>query len=252
MEHGRRTGWTGGQRPQHASTRGYFQTCPVATRILSPGSLSPSHVYNCPKISPSTPIEIAELSRQTRVFRNAATLRKQRAGTHSNRQKNQFWKSENLGTIWKKASASRKRFPRFLPGLPAVFLEGLPRAISAKGSVCGNTFLPGSVLRVEMAVTRSKQSTATFLSGSRIAFWRTFISTPTTQKLARVKLRKRCVTRGFNTVLTETALHSKTAVTHSKQSTGTFLTGARIASLAHSKSSNIDSKLSEGCAWLRL
>jgi hypothetical protein len=115
-----------------------------------------------------------------------------------------------------------------------------------------SAFLPGSAQQVEFAVTHSKQSTAAFLPGSRIAFWRTITSTQTTQKLGRMKLRKRCVTRGLNTFLTETALHSKTAVTHSKQSAGTFLTGARTASLADIKSSNIDGKLSEERAWLRL
>ena len=49
------------------------------------------------------------------------------------------------------------------------FLPGLPRAFFAKGSVCSNTFLPGSALRVEIDVTYSKQSTGEFLPGSRIA-----------------------------------------------------------------------------------
>jgi hypothetical protein len=51
----------------------------------------------------------------------------------------------------------------------AVFQTGLPRALFAKGSVCANTFLPGSALRVEIDVTYSKQSTGEFLPGSRIA-----------------------------------------------------------------------------------
>jgi hypothetical protein len=51
----------------------------------------------------------------------------------------------------------------------AAFLHGLPRAFFAKGSVCSNTFLPGSALRVEIDVTYSKQSTDEFLPGSRIA-----------------------------------------------------------------------------------
>jgi hypothetical protein len=42
------------------------------------------------------------------------------------------------------------------------------------------------------------------------------------------------------------------AVTHSKQSTAPVLPGSRIASLAHGESSNVDSKLSEERAWLRL
>jgi hypothetical protein len=188
MEHGRRTGWTGRPRPQHVSAHGSSRTWQVTGLSVLPAS----HVHTVPTIPGLRPLKTAELNRQTRVFRNAVTHTKQRTATCSNRQKSQIWKSENLGTIWKKASASRKRFPRFLPGLPAVFLEGLPRAISAKGSVCINTFLPGSVLRVEIAVTHSKQTTATFLPGSR------------------------------------------------------------FASLAHTNSSNIDTKLLEGCAWLRL
>jgi hypothetical protein len=48
------------------------------------------------------------------------------------------------------------------------FLTGLPRAFFANGSVCAARFLPGSGLRVEFAVTHSKQTTAPFLTGSRI------------------------------------------------------------------------------------
>jgi hypothetical protein len=225
MECRRRTGWTGGQRPQHVCARGGFGTARVETLIVSPFSTSARYLQSTPKISSQMPVENVELNRQTRVFRNAVTGRKQRAGARSNRQKNQIWTSENVGTVSTTASAFRNAF---------------------------FAFLPGSAQQVEFAVTHSKQSAATFLPGSRIAFWRTIISTPATQKLARVKLRKRCVTQALNTFLTETASHSKIAVTHSKQSTGTFLTGARTASLAHTKSSNIDSKLSEGCAWLRL
>jgi hypothetical protein len=51
----------------------------------------------------------------------------------------------------------------------AVFQTGLPRALFAKGSVCANTFLPGSAQYVEIDVTYSKQSTDEFLPGSRIA-----------------------------------------------------------------------------------
>jgi hypothetical protein len=142
MGHGRRTNCKGGPRPQRVSARGYFRTCPVTTGIRSPGSLSPSHVYACPKISSSTPIKIAELNRQTRVFRNAVTRRKQRTGTRSNRQKIQIWTSDNLGTVSTKSSAFRDAF---------------------------FAFLPGSAQQVEFAVTHSKQSTATFLPGSRIA-----------------------------------------------------------------------------------
>ena len=66
-------------------------------------------------------------------------------------------------------SAGRRSFAAFLPGLPTVFSEGLPRAFFAKGSACSNTFLTGSGSQTEIAVTRSKQSTDEFLTGSRIA-----------------------------------------------------------------------------------
>jgi hypothetical protein len=56
----------------------------------------------------------------------------------------------------------------FLSALPASFPEGLP-AVFSKGSVCSNTFLPGSAQNVENDVTHSKQKTAPFLPGSRIA-----------------------------------------------------------------------------------
>ena len=66
-------------------------------------------------------------------------------------------------------AVAQPRFAAFLSGLPAVFSEGLPRAFFAKGSVCSNTFLPGSAQYVEIDVTYSKQSTGELLPGSRIA-----------------------------------------------------------------------------------
>jgi hypothetical protein len=192
MEHGRRTGWTGRPRPQHVSVHGSSRTWQVTALSVLPASSPALRIHTGPKISASGPTKTAELNRQTRVFRNAVTRRKQRIATRSNRQSIRFWKTEDLCSTSLSASALSDDFPAFLPGLPAVFLEGLPRAVFAKGSVCINTFLPGSAQQVEFAVTHSKQTTATFLPGSR------------------------------------------------------------FASLAHSKSSNIDTKFSEGCAWLRL
>jgi hypothetical protein len=192
MEHGRRTGWTGRPRPQHVSVHGSSRTWQVTALSVLPASSPALRIHTGPKISASGPTKTAELNRQTRVFRNAVTRRKQRIATRSNRQSIRFWKTEDLCSTSLSASALSDDFPAFLPGLPAVFLEGLPRAVFAKGSVCINTFLPGSAQQVEIAVTHSKQTTATFLPGSR------------------------------------------------------------FASLAHTNSSNIDTKLSEGCAWLRL
>ena len=192
MEHGRRTGWTGRPRPQHVSVHGSSRTWQVTALSVLPASSPALRIHTGPKISASGPTKTAELNRQTRVFRNAVTRRKQRIATRSNRQSIRFWKTEDLCSTSLSASALSDDLPAFLPGLPAVFLEGLPRAVFAKGSVCINTFLPGSAQQVEFAVTHSKQTTATFLPGSRFASW------------------------------------------------------------AHTNSSNMDNKLSEERAWLRL
>jgi hypothetical protein len=69
--------------------------------------------------------------------------------------------------------APSSRFPATkkpsVSSFASAFLPGLPRAFFAKGSVCQGAFLPGSGLRVESDVTRSKPTAATFLPGSRIA-----------------------------------------------------------------------------------
>jgi hypothetical protein len=101
-----------------------------------------------------------------------------------------------------------------ISSVPAAFLPGLPRAFSAKGSVCSRTFPPGSSLQVENDVTHSKQMIATFLPGAtatckRLAFRDGFVCS-----------------RPF---LTGSGSQTELPVTHSKQTTGTFLTGSRIA-----------------------
>ena len=123
-------------------------------------------------------------------------------------------------------------------------------------------FLTGSAPQTEFALTHSKQRTEKFLTGARMHIKGSTISTPKTQKLARVKLRNRHDAQGSCPFLPGSAQEVEFDVTYSKQSTGEFLPGAttpqfgsrmiqRDASLAHSNSSNIDTKLSEGRAWLR-
>jgi hypothetical protein len=106
-----------------------------------------------------------KLNRQTPELECLVTCRKQTTAIRSNRQKIQFCKSKNSIT----AEASATNLSAFLTGLPAAFLEGLPRASFAKGSVCVSTFLTGFTSQTEFAVTHSKQKTATFLTGSRFA-----------------------------------------------------------------------------------
>jgi seryl-tRNA synthetase len=170
---------------------------------------------------------------------------------------------------------------QLLTGSPVAFLfQELGRVIA---------FLPGFASRVEMALTHSKQTVATFLPGSRIAprrftldpvdFSSSIRGPRTGQCRAQISIanpfsnrelrllesslthRKQTVASRSNrelstnsrcrdsrspkslllalftltqvgpqegSVLTETGSHSETAVTHSRQTTATFLTGARI------------------------
>jgi hypothetical protein len=130
---------------------------------------------------------------------------------------------------------------------------------------CFLGFLPGSDLQVEFAVTHSKQTVASFLPGSRIAHFasrmvqrdahcharRSIANALSNRELQLLELtlthRKQTIAPRSNrelstnrcrgnshavipipTFLTETASHSEMAVTHSKQTTAPFLTGARI------------------------
>jgi hypothetical protein len=94
------------------------------------------------------------------------------------------------------------------------------------------------------AVTHTKQRTANCSNRQKIRFCET-------NNLQTGALTRSAFREGFLTFLTGSAPQTEFDVTHSKQTTGTFLTGTGIAPLAHNKSSNGDSKLSEGRAWLR-
>jgi hypothetical protein len=114
----------------------------------------------------------------------------------------------------------------------------IPSSTTLTGSAVRDgflAFLTGSAPQTELAVTHSKQTTGKFLTGARTAFRRNTISTPQTQKLARVKQptrrggRNRCLSHGFHTFLTETASQTEMAVTYRKQTTAHSLTETRIA-----------------------
>jgi hypothetical protein len=225
MGHGRRTSWTGRERPQHASAQVASSAFVVTPRVVSLAPTSTSYPHPSPKISASGSIKAEELSRQTRVFKNAVTFTKQRTATCSNRQKIKFCVPDNLQTSSSNGSAFRDAF---------------------------RPFLTGSAPQTEFAVTRSKQRTGKFLTGTRTAIKLFKIRQFRRPKLARVNLRNRCDIRGFSTLLPGSAQQVEFAVTHSKQTTATFLPGSRFASWAHTNSSNMDNKLSEERAWLRL
>jgi hypothetical protein len=132
--------------------------------------------------------------------------------------------------------------------LPAAFLPGLPRAFFAKGSICSSAFLPGSAQQVKCDVTRSKQTTGPFLPGattaprwlrqgtalavpslvSSIEFHCSFRAGSPARAFA-CTLDPAPATVYFSPFLTGSASQTEMAVTHSKQTTETFLTGSRIA-----------------------
>ena len=138
----------------------------------------------------------------------------------------------------------------------SAFLSGLPRAFFAKGSVCQGAFLPGSAQYVECDVTHSKQTTATFLPGSRFAhshaptsfanalsnrehqlleptlsYRKQTIAPRSNRELSTDRYFRNSVLRSVWPVLTGFASQTESSVTHSKQMTETFLTGSRIARL---------------------
>ena len=131
---------------------------------------------------------------------------------------------------------------------PATFLPGLPRACFAKGSICSSAFLPGSAQQVKCYVTHSKQTTGPFLPGattaprgfrqgtalavpslvSSIEFHCSFRAGSPARAFA-CTLDPAPATVDFSPFLTGFGLRTEMAVTHSKQTTGAFLTGSRIA-----------------------
>jgi hypothetical protein len=158
-----------------------------------------------------------------------------------------MWSTEKFGAVSSRRQQAALR--------PPIFLSPTPRFGSGARLTSSGTypllprFLPGSASQVEMPATHSKQSIAPFLPGSRIAckpssklsqFSLPHRSTGRLATCHSLALTKKgplaCPDEGRVTAfLTETASHSKTTVTNSKQTTETFLTGARIA---HKRSSN--------------
>jgi len=144
-----------------------------------------------------------------------------------------MWSTEKFGAV---SGRRQQAAPR-----PPIFLSPTPRSGSARRLMLSgfcrlpSPFLPGSASQVEMAVTQSKQRRDPFLPGSRIAC-------QPSSKLSQFSLPHLstgrlaiCQPSLVTEFLTETASHSKTTVTHLKQTGETFLTGARIA---HKRSSN--------------
>jgi seryl-tRNA synthetase len=193
---------------------------PLATRYCSPflpgarnpqfGSRRFSHGGQCrAQISIAKPLSNRELE----LLEPRPTHRKQMIGPRSNRElsTNPCFCNSDL----------RRPFTSHSLALLALTQEG-PQEESV---------LPGFASRVEIAVTYSKQTVATFLPGSRIGTLAPHFSHAKTHSAAPA-LAVRKTHRQFIAFLTETGSHSEIAVTRSKQTTATFLTGARIDILA--------------------
>ena len=95
-----------------------------------------------------------------------------------------------------------------------------------------------------------KQTIKPLLAGSRFAYKLFEIRQVSTQNLAPERLPKKPKFSDSRAFLPGSAQNIECDVTYSKQSTGEFLPGAPTASRAHSKSSNLHTKLSEEIAWL--
>ena len=117
---------------------------------------------------------------------------------------------------------SRSGCPSCLPASAMAPISRFPAIKKPSISSFADVFLPGSAQYVESDVTHSKQTTATFLPGATTPQF----GSRTVQWDAQVALSNPRFPAAF---LTETASHSEIAVTHSKQTTATFLTETRIA-----------------------
>jgi hypothetical protein len=151
-----------------------------------------------------------------------------------------MWSIEKLGAVSGRRQQAALRPPIF--PIPTPRFGSGTRSTSSGFCPLPSPFLPGSASQVEMAVTQSKQRKGPFLPGSRIAC-------KPSSKLAQFSLPHlsagrlaTCHSSLVTEFLTETASHSKTAVTNSKQRTAQILTGARIA---HKLSSNCSKFSSE-------
>jgi hypothetical protein len=164
-----------------------------------------------------------------------------------------------------------------LPTTENAPISRFPATTMSSISCYAPAFLPGSAQYIECDVTHSKQTTARFLPGSRIASHGSRQGTAFYPELRRAvvpslvchdeekSFRAGSLARDFTCALacpgefpaglpraffvngsvcsipflTETASHSEMAVTHSKERIATFLTGARIAHLRPGRFSGI-------------
>src|SRR5271154_6714140 len=137
---------------------------------------------------------------------------------------------------------------------------------------CLLAFLPGSGLRVECDVTYSKQTTAPFLPGSRIARCHARSSIANALSNRELQLLELTLTHRKQTIaprpnrelstnrcranshsvmpiltfLTGSGSQTEFVVTHSKQTTATFLPGSRIVSRRFATSAGLFQEAGEG------
>jgi hypothetical protein len=122
--------------------------------------------------------------------------------------------------------------PAPLPALHAPTSSKIPSSTTLTACAIRDGFRPfltGSAPQTEFVVTHSKQRTGNFLTGARTAIKLFIIRQPRTQEFTRRGGRERYHFHGFNTFLPGSARKVEFDVTHSKQTTATFLPGARTA-----------------------
>ena len=123
-----------------------------------------------------------------------------------------------------KAHSRSRLYSPPVSGTPATTKTPIPNSLAA--------FLPGTGQYVECDVTHSKQTTATLLPGARTVQCRAFHALsfrPTNEPKSWVHTFRAGSPAQEVAFLTGSASQTKCAVTDSKQTTDTFLTGARTA-----------------------
>jgi hypothetical protein len=148
------------------------------------------------------------------------------------------------------SSTTRRSIPAHHHPIPRAALNPKSSPISSTFWHGSTPLLTGSRPQREIDVTRSEQRTGEIRTGAGMHIRIFEIWPKSSRSLASVNRQN---TPGFaipGAMLTETAQQPETAVNHSKQMPGEILTGNRIASLAHRKSSKYHREIIGGCAWL--
>jgi hypothetical protein len=246
MESGRRTNWAGRPRPQHVSACEFSQTSRVTTLIVLPASMSASHLPISSKTPSSAPLTRSDVrdglprvrpgrtkgSPCTSPFLTGSAPQTEFPVTHSKQTTDEILtgarthiKTFEILQISAQNNAAKSVV------IPLTLTKEGSEAVSA-GPPKSQTGLPG-----RRQVEPGRSNSRAWGRGREAAG----ILGPPKSTASRAWGRGR-EAAGISPFLTETAQHSEIVVTHSKQTTGEFLTETRIACRHHLNSAPRRSK----------